>query len=102
LREGLSLAIAVVCEGNDCFVGLATGQGKSLCYQILPSIARELTMVIVISPLHALVADQARLVCTTCGKSFFVFFEIERPSFRLFTALAPLPIQIAGRIIDGV
>ncbi|XP_019618450.1 PREDICTED: ATP-dependent DNA helicase Q-like 3 [Branchiostoma belcheri] len=58
LREAQLTAITAVSEGKDTFVGLATGQGKSICYQILPSISTSPTVVLVISPLHALVADQ--------------------------------------------
>ncbi|KAI8503774.1 hypothetical protein Bbelb_187450 [Branchiostoma belcheri] len=60
LREAQLTAITAVSEGKDTFVGLATGQGRSICYQILPSISTSPTVVLVISPLHALVADQSR------------------------------------------
>lgn len=43
-------------DGRDCLVVMATGSGKSLCYQI-PPLVREKTAV-VISPLLALMQDQ--------------------------------------------
>ncbi|XP_066272166.1 ATP-dependent DNA helicase RecQ-like [Branchiostoma lanceolatum] len=67
LREGQVEAIRAACRGQDCFVGLATGQGKSLCYQILPSISKESKIVIVISPLQALVSDQIHRYETVTG-----------------------------------
>ncbi|CAA7389197.1 unnamed protein product [Spirodela intermedia] len=48
--------IQKVLDGRDCLVVMATGSGKSLCYQI-PPLIREKTAV-VISPLIALMQDQ--------------------------------------------
>ena len=54
-------------KGNDVFVSLPTGYGKSLCYVILPrvfdlkrfgSIDSKQSIVIVVSPLLALMKDQ--------------------------------------------
>ena len=46
-------------EGNDVFIALPTGSGKSLCYAVLPYAfdpiyQREGSMVLVVSPLVAL------------------------------------------------
>ena len=50
-------------EGKDVFAWLPTGFGKSLCYEVLPYIfdyklERQDSLVIVVSPLISLMADQ--------------------------------------------
>ena len=55
--------IRAFLEGNDVFISLATGSGKSLCYAVLPYAfddlrGRDSSIVIVICPLKALVRDQ--------------------------------------------
>ncbi|CAI9770713.1 unnamed protein product [Fraxinus pennsylvanica] len=45
-----------ILDGKDCLVVMATGSGKSLCYQVPPLIAKKTT--VVISPLISLMQDQ--------------------------------------------
>ena len=68
LTEPQSRSLFNFLRGNDTFVSLPTGHGKSLIYQICPAVARELAsienqfpsepVVVVISPLISLIADQ--------------------------------------------
>ncbi len=55
-RGAQAAIVEHVMEGNNAFVLMPTGGGKSLCYQI-PAIARP-GMGLVVSPLIALMADQ--------------------------------------------
>ena len=65
LREQQKDAILTFLEGNDVFVALSTGYGKSLCYGCLPAAFDSLrseakSIMIVISPLVALMKDQVK------------------------------------------
>ena len=57
-RPGQREAVAAALEGRDSLVVMPTGGGKSLCYQ-LPALA-DVGLVVVVSPLIALMADQWR------------------------------------------
>ncbi|HSI29867.1 MAG TPA: RecQ family ATP-dependent DNA helicase, partial [Miltoncostaeaceae bacterium] len=56
LRPGQDRAIAAGLAGQDALVVMATGSGKSLCYQAPAAALSGLT--VVVSPLIALMADQ--------------------------------------------
>lgn len=56
LRPGQDRAIAAALAGRDSLVIMATGSGKSLCYQAPAAVLQGLT--VVISPLIALMTDQ--------------------------------------------
>ncbi len=56
LRPGQDRAIAAALAGHDAMVVMATGSGKSLCYQAPAAVLRGLT--VVVSPLIALMTDQ--------------------------------------------
>ena len=58
-------AVRAIASGNDVFVALPTGYGKSLCYAMLPLVFDKLhgrspktSIVVCISPLVALMQDQ--------------------------------------------
>jgi RecQ family ATP-dependent DNA helicase len=57
-RPGQREAVVAALEGRDSLVVMPTGGGKSLCYQ-LPALAGN-DLVLVVSPLIALMADQLR------------------------------------------
>src|SRR6202453_458358 len=62
-RPGQREAVQAALDGRDSLVVMPTGGGKSLCYQ-LPALAGESDperpLVVVVSPLIALMADQWR------------------------------------------
>src|ERR1700677_4280629 len=57
-RPGQREAVQAALDGRDSLVVMPTGGGKSLCYQ-LPALAGD-GLVVVVSPLIALMADQSR------------------------------------------
>ena len=76
LTKYQSKALFHVLNGEDTFVSLPTGHGKSLTYQLAPSVSKhlgllsEVPIVLVISPLNALIDDQiasvTKLGITAC------------------------------------
>ena len=58
-RPGQREAVQAALEGRDSLVVMPTGGGKSLCYQ-LPALAEGVGLVVVVSPLIALMSDQLR------------------------------------------
>lgn len=57
-RPGQREAIEAVLSGRDVFVCMATGAGKSLCYQFPPVYVERKVTAVVISPLISLMEDQ--------------------------------------------
>ena len=75
LTKYQSKALFNVLNGEDTFVSLQTGHGKSLIYQLAPSVSKHLSLlsevpiVLVISPLSALtdqIASVTKLGITAC------------------------------------
>lgn len=84
LKTEQESAIVPFVEGNDVFICLPTGFGKSLCYFCLPSLFDILikkdkwSVVVVVSPLVALMTDQldilkskgvSAVICTNKGEA---------------------------------
>jgi len=61
-RSGQSEAISAYLNGNDTFVSMKTGGGKTLCYALSAVCSEGLT--IVFSPLKALMEDQKVIMVT--------------------------------------
>ena len=83
-QEGLSLkdqqveAVKLLSEGKDVFVWFPTSYGKSICYQLLPFVDRN--VVLVISPL---VSDSTRILLSV---SFIrIFIELYNCFMACFT-----------------
>src|SRR2546429_6851284 len=66
-RPGQREAVEAALKGRDCLVVMPTGGGKSLCYQ-LPALADQ-GLVVVVSPLIALMSDQWRRLRQAGGRA---------------------------------
>jgi len=81
LRPNQERVVTHFLSGNDVFVSLPTGSGKSLCYCLLPKAFDVLrksktsdtqSVVIVVSPLIALMKDQVRQMTERNVKAVYV------------------------------
>ena len=92
-------AIKSVLRGEDVFVSVPTGFGKSLMYQILPICTRKLLrscgstlpadlipVVVVVSPLIALMQDQVSKLNSGCSgdSTRFVYLVCQQPMVQCF------------------
>ncbi len=78
LRAKQALVVKKFVHGQDVFVSLPTGSGKSLCYCILPTVfdglrgVEGLSIVVVVSPLIALTKDQVQAMTRRGVKAVYV------------------------------
>ena len=109
---------AIVVNGQDCLIVLPTGYGKSLIYQMLPllfdktnlslnvTISEGKSIVIVVSPLNALIDDQINklssvgVACTSlrvCGadikERIFAIDDFQTGKFELIFTHAEVAVS---------
>jgi ATP-dependent DNA helicase RecQ len=87
LRPGQGEAIEAAMTGRDALVVMATGSGKSLCYQV-PALALD-GVTIVVSPLIALIRDQyERMVAAGAPVQMLTSNQTGDESARALAAIA--------------
>lgn len=117
LSKQQSAAIKSFASGTDTFVSLPTGHGKSLIYQLAIPLAKELRkdsgwtlfrlpirpMLLVVSPLNAVIEDQIRCVKIEKfkeGDSFDLLFSSPETLEKHYEDLSNLSENIFGVVID--
>ena len=95
LRREQELAVKKFAMGNDVFVSLPTGSGKSVCFSILPIVFDLLrgkpgSVVVVVSPLISLMKDQ--VVSMKKGESMLYIMEkLAQIHYCLKYCIQPIP-----------
>lgn len=79
-REGQQRIIETILAGQDCFVVMPTGAGKSLCYQ-LPAIVMPGTA-LVVSPLIALMKNQVDQMTSLGIEAAYLNSSMSRPDYE--------------------
>ena len=106
-RDGQYEIIENICNNKDVFVQLATGAGKSLCYQLSGIIKDGIT--IVISPMISLQKDQVEslikldipAICLNSELSNDELFEIQQ-NINNYTSLYDYQMYLGGIINERI
>ena len=93
LRPGQAEAIDAAMTGRDALVVMATGSGKSLCYQV-PALAVD-GVTIVVSPLIALIRDQfERMVAAGAPVRMLTSHQTFEESGQALSAIAAGDVRV--------
>lgn len=93
LRPGQGAAIGAALAGQDALIVMATGSGKSLCYQV-PALALD-GMTIVVSPLIALIRDQyERMVAAGAPVQMLTSNQTGQEAGRALAAIADGGVRV--------
>ena len=96
LKEHQIEVVLAVAGGRDVFAVLPTGYGESLCYACLPSLFDNMldlhtddrSIVVVLTPLTAIIQDQVMKFYSEVDKSYTcIYFQVSSSSSRLATLL---------------
>ena len=93
-------ALFLFSNGKDTFAVLPTGQGKSLIYQMAKEMNKDRPVIIVISPLKSLIANQIR----ECGRFGLSSCKLEAEnveSLKKESLVAKSFLQLLSKIILG-
>ena len=91
MKDEQKQALFHLVSGNDVFVNLPTGYGKSLIYQLAPFVVEEVSrkegknrtaIVLVISPLVSLIKDQVKNLQKMGIKASFIGAGQEEANFQ--------------------
>ncbi|CAC5390762.1 recQ [Mytilus coruscus] len=108
LKEHQKSAIAYLLEGNDVFVVLPTGYGKTVIYSIHPELFRMVkkidnSVVLVVSPLVALMRDQKEQFLKQGIESVYLGEKLDKEICKkVCDGLIPILLMSPESLFSGV
>ena len=105
LKPEQKSVVETFLNGRDVFVSLPTGSGKSLCYALLPAVfdslrTSERSIVIVVSPLTALMKDQVQSLERRGVRAAYQWHRRRRPLWCLRRRV-PAAVHESGNSSEG-
>lgn len=95
-RPGQAEAALAILHGQDVFIRMATGSGKSLCMFLGPLSKSNVAIGVIISPLNGLMHQQVRILMHCIRTQLTILFKT-RSNFSVRLVLLPFTLELVAQ-----